>query len=366
MQSSMAREKSFPFEFDDVRQAAAGRWDSIYNALAPTLRHAVDKAPRGVECPTHESSSKRPNGFRFHKTFRENGRGGCNTCGWPGDGFAVLAQFNGWSIKQAFEEVARHLGLFDPNRPVQVVAPRLVIKEAKPPTPNEFYRRLLNDTWRGSFSIAASESALLRQYLDYRKVLPQALPSELRFHPRLPMFAERDDGPSKKIGQPPAMVARILDPNGKPVTLHRTYLTMSGKKSPVEDAKMMLPAVIEGTIGGGAVRLYPEGTSLGLAEGIETALAVFCATGMPVWACLNTAMLGSVVIPDSVQDIVIWADSDTNGAGTIAANRLMERLAKQGRTARVFYPTDADPEAKTDIDWADLYFAYGAGVFPKL
>ena len=45
------------------------------------------------------------------------------------------------------------------------------------------------------------------------------------------------------------------------------------------------------------MRLYPPARVLGLTEGIETAIAVQVATGMPVWATTSGALLRSAWIP---------------------------------------------------------------------
>jgi phage/plasmid primase-like uncharacterized protein len=63
----------------------------------------------------------------------------------------------------------------------------------------------------------------------------------------------------------------------------------------------------------GAVRLGPAGDVLGLAEGIETALAAMQLTGVPCWACLGSKRLARVAIPDCVLELHIFADNDEPG-----------------------------------------------------
>jgi hypothetical protein len=42
----------------------------------------------------------------------------------------------------------------------------------------------------------------------------------------------------------PAMLAKVTDPAGKPVMIHKTYLTMSGTKATVEQPRMFCPGNI--------------------------------------------------------------------------------------------------------------------------
>jgi hypothetical protein len=82
----------------------------------------------------------------------------------------------------------------------------------------------------------------------------------------------------------PGMVGIVRDSRGEMIGLHRTYLALDGStKAPLSTPRMSL-----GHIGGGVVHLAaPNAGSLGLAEGIETALAVMRACPqLPLWAAL--------------------------------------------------------------------------------
>lgn len=151
----------------------------------------------------------------------------------------------------------------------------------------------------------------------------------------------------------PAMVAVVRGIDDKVVGVHRTYLTADGRKSSVEPNKMML-SVHEGAMAGGAVRLGMTAMSevsevIGVSEGIETGLAAMEMFRVPVWATLSTSGLRTVVIPDHIKHILIFADNDPpidrpgtplhgKRPGTIAAEALADRLVQEGKTATIVYP----------------------------
>lgn len=139
----------------------------------------------------------------------------------------------------------------------------------------------------------------------------------------------------------PAIVGAVTRwPSSDVVAIHRTYLQPGGaRKLDDPQAKMML-----GQIGGGAVRLAEAGSKLALAEGIETALSVQQVTGIPTWACLSTGGLQAVVLPDSVREVVICADHDSNGAGQRAAIAAAERLSRLGHRVKIATPPQPDTD----------------------
>ena len=108
----------------------------------------------------------------------------------------------------------------------------------------------------------------------------------------------------------------------------------------------------------------PENGTLGIAEGIETALAVREATGQVCWAATSAALLEAAVLPENIRKVVVWADNDLKKAGQKAALRLAERLIKEGRKVEVHVPDR--PAEKKSWDWADVLTHQGPGGFPRL
>jgi putative DNA primase/helicase len=180
-------------------------------------------------------------------------------------------------------------------------------------------------------------------YLDRRglALLLADLPAVLRYHPHL--VYRHEDG---QHTYHPAMLARVDNPSGHAVTLHRTYLSSNGHKADVATVKKLMSPAIPGATRGGAIRLYPADDTLAVAEGIETALAVRLATGLPVWATICASGMAKLVVPPEVHLVVICADNDT--AGLDAAKALAQRLMVEQRHVKILTPDT--PGA----DWADM------------
>jgi putative DNA primase/helicase len=163
---------------------------------------------------------------------------------------------------------------------------------------------------------------LVQRYLRSRGISIEP-PASLHFHPAL----KHPNGPHL-----PAMVACVEDRDGRFLGIHRTWLTPAGSKTRLDPAKAAL-----GPIGGGAVRLAPIlSEKIMLAEGIETALSVMQATGIPTWAALGTSNLAQIGLADCVREVVIAADGDA--AGEAAAQLAAQRFLREGRRVLVARP----------------------------
>lgn len=160
-----------------------------------------------------------------------------------------------------------------------------------------------------------------------------ALPDSLRFHPAC-------WHPSGK--RFPALVAMVE--GGDRLAVHRTYLRSDGRgKAEAEPARAML-----GTVAGGAVRLAEAGGSLGVAEGIETALSLASGLlGRPatIWAGLSTSGLRGLVLPPLPGRLTVATDGDE--AGRAAGHALATRAAALGWRVSLL----PAPEGR---DWNDV------------
>lgn len=172
------------------------------------------------------------------------------------------------------------------------------------------------------------------------------LPACLRLHRALPCW-----NGDEKIGVYPAMVAPLVAPGGRIVALHRTYLTADGRKAEVPTVKKLTATA--GPLAGACIPLHePQRGVIGIAEGIETALAAWLASGLPTVAAYSAGNLAAWQWPASVQRLAIFADNDR--AGREAADALHARAHLAGIGCEVLTPSD------DGADWCDVWAQRGA------
>ncbi len=346
-------------EAGPVREAVRGRWVPVLQALAPELDAALAKPGRHVACPMHGGRD----GFRLFKDAETSGGGICNTCGAFPDGFSLLQWLKGWNFPQALGAVDAAIGGVALTR-VALSEPALPAKTQPRKTASEDgqIRRRLAETWAQSEHWRDALSQPLRDYLAHRGLDTGILQGveAIRFHPGLRYHDE--DG--HYGGTFPVMLARVSDAHGKPVTLHRTYLTEAGRKASVENPKRMMPVPSDQPVLGGAIRLGVAEPVIDLAEGIETALAVRQATGLPVWSAVSATLLAGFDPPPGTHKLRIWCDRDRKGVGEEAAQKLAERLAERGIPTELLIPPEAMLRDGKSVDWLDVLNEYGSAVFP--
>mgnify|MGYP001026348261 CR=1 FL=1 len=152
----------------------------------------------------------------------------------------------------------------------------------------------------------------------------------------------------------PTMLAAVRDVTGQLVTVHRTLLTGDGHKADVNVPKRLMRLPDDRTINGCAIRFGEPHEVLALAEGIETALSVTVATGIPCWSCINAGCLERVAIPNHVKRVLIFADRDRSGTGERSASMLAQRLEALGVAVSVVAIRDEIPDGADGIDFNDL------------
>lgn len=168
------------------------------------------------------------------------------------------------------------------------------------------------------------------------------VPSCLRYHPALPYVHE-----GNAIGDFPCMLAPLVQADGSIVAWHRTYLTAGGHKAAVPGAaKKLTPA--SGLVKGSSIRLFePNDAAIGVAEGIETAIAAFLCSGLPTVATYSAGNLAAYLWPKAIRRLVIFADADE--AGAKAAAELKARVTQAGVSASIIAPSTPGH------DWADVW-----------
>ncbi len=188
----------------------------------------------------------------------------------------------------------------------------------KPKAQAQQHQRLSDwgrELWNGTHDLGG----IAAQYLRSRRCVVPAY-GDLRWLPSL-------KHPSGYVG--PALVALITDIHTRePLSLHRTWITESGKAD-IENPRLLLGN--HATVGG-VIRLFPDDEVtnwLGLAEGIETALSLAWAY-RPVWATIDAGHLAQFPLLAGVGELVIAVDQDP--AGITAAKTCATRWVNDNRT----------------------------------
>lgn len=293
-----------------LRDHAKGQWPMIVSRLLgeqyanPRKHHPCPGSGGGKDC------------FRLSD---KNGAGNffCKCSQGEKDGFDLLMCARGWTFAEAASEVEGIIGKADDDG-----------AESKPPEETRA-ERLRHEVIR---EIPGS------QYLKSRGL---EIAPGLRWHKSLTYY----DSDGKALGDYPAMLAPVVK-GGRFLTYHATYL-QGGEKAPLDPARKILPSRQPTT--GASCPLYPiHGDHLGVAEGVETAIASKLLHSVPTWACLNTSLMASFEVPEGVRYLTIFADHDSNWAGHAAAYQLAHRAAKKGIEVEVRMPDQVGD------DWNDV------------
>jgi putative DNA primase/helicase len=209
--------------------------------------------------------------------------------------------------------------------------------------------------WAECVTLDDPRAAPVRQYLSARihpSIICRVDRAVVRCHPMLDHY----DPDTGHCGAWPAMVAIVQAPDGEIVGLHRTWLN-GGEKAPISTPRKTLSA--GRSMSGGAIRLMKASRVLGLAEGIETALALNHLRGFPVWSCISAMLLTHVELPALVREVRIGVDVDVSQTGRNAAHALGDRL-RRSRRVILEWPTQSREfihgrkAPSKSFDWCDL------------
>lgn len=362
-------------DIDEVRRQAKNRWDAILPSLASSLSDAFDKFGKHVACPVHPGKTERNFRAISSERFAKDGAMACNTCGTFADGFAVLQWVNNWSFMDAVKAVDEWLGgtvrILSPEELAKQEAVRAAKQQEQARAQrarNLRAQRNLNAAWKTSVPMTDPAAEPGRKYLANRGLHLTSYSGELRFHPRMSYTDEH----KKFKGYYFAILARFRCANGTPGSILRIYITRNGAKLKlpdleVTDAKKMMSYNEDVPLTGGAIRLGPVPPIpriLGIAEGLETALAATELDGIICWAAFTAQMLETFEPPAGVEKVVIYADLDRSNRGYEAALKLIERLWDQGITAGIRMPSGEIPADMKGIDWLDVLNEHNAARKP--
>lgn len=347
----------------NAENLAHGRWPEILTAAGLDASFLTG---RNGPCPFCGGRD------RYQFQLRNGGRYICRNCteGRYRSGFDLLMRHMGYkTFSEAADHVRGYFNVGSEGAAARVDRPALKAACAAGEwTPEKVARNLtkMQAIWDRAVPVTIGDPVDL--YLRMRVPGLQEIPADIRFHPALPYW----DAPATLDGKPslrgyyPAMVVRGFDREDRFVQVHKTFLTRDGHKADVPHAKKTDVGVGSNSY---AFRLgLPTGDSIGVAEGIETALsAMVLRPGIAVWPCHSATILSNFMVPASlrsqVRRVVIFCDNDhaklirkgagegsevIRRAGQEAGATLAARLRKEGVRSLMIQP------AKTGTDMNDL------------
>lgn len=270
-----------------ISEHCEGKWTEIISSL---IGPEWTQSNKHSKCPRSGEGKDR---FRF-SDINNRGNYFCSCSDGDKDGFALLMCVKGWDFTQCCKEVESVIGKCP--------------KDNEPPPPKQ---KTIVERLQGKVLDSVKSS----KHLESRGL---EIAPGLKWIKKLDFY---DDG--EKRGYFPAMLGPVRL-HGKIQTYHATYIM--NKEASVITRKILSSP---GSLQGAAVELYPiiDGV-LGVAEGIETAIAAKMLYGVAVWSLLNTALMKSWKPPSNVKKVIIFGDNDENYAGQAAAFNLAHRLKK--------------------------------------
>lgn len=298
--------------------AAKGKWRGILMTLGVPEKALQD---RHGPCPLCGGKDR----FRFDNKD-QRGTYICTQCG-AGDGMKLAVEYTGRPFKDVAAQIDEMLGNIKPDS-----------GHVKREMTDDQRRNILRDTYRATAEVQPGD--LVHKYLESRGLQERIYPKALRFAESL------RDGEG---GVHPAMVAMVgVHGQDRFCSMHRTFLRRDGLgKAEISSPRKLMPGELPD---GACVMIgdYTPGGPLGIAEGIETAMAASALFDLPVWAAINSTLLKKWTPPAGCEDVAIFGDNDAKHGGQAAAYALAHRLSvKAGVHVTVSIPKT------TGHDWAD-------------
>lgn len=354
---------------DALKDRLLGQIDGVVHWCAPPAQGSYTKG--GLYFTLNPGRPDRSVGsFCVHMDGDKAGRWIDYATGDKGDIIDLIRLSLGCTLPEAFKAAREYLGLEteDPatRRAREAQAARLKAARAKQAEADRDklarMRKTAEAVWLSAQPKIAGtpvELYLRGRGIDLAKLGYQ--PGAIRYHPECRYYFDHEDPETgevtKRWRKMPAMCTAI-SLSGKTIDCHRTFLaygpTGRWTKAQVPDAKQVFTDYTGGCVrlcngppgpkGGRGLPLSasPPGTRVYIAEGIENALSIMMLrhlAGQPPARVLAACMvhnLAHVDLPDTVTEVVLAADNDTNPAARAMLDRAIAAHAAKGRTVRTW------------------------------
>lgn len=297
----------------------------------------------------------------------------CFGCGAAGDAIEYLRKTRGLDFQSAVAQLASSSGSSGMSRASSRPPPQTAAVSLLEPVPNQ-----VHELWAG-----ADAPNIAEFYLRSRRLLRYGtLPAALRGHNHV-LYAEAcgtekplvepswrtwrgSDGQWWKAIHKPAMLATITDPQDQITALQRiwceTRYEVDASRSGPQDARakgLVTRKKTLGRIGAGAIRLAEPEETLGLAEGVESAMAAAQLFRYPVWALAGVTRMGAagrngspdrapaIWLPHRIRHLYIFGDR--GDAGERAADFCAWWYRRQGLDARAVLPSESYDDWNSEL-----------------
>lgn len=298
-----------------------------------------------------------------------------------GDALDLVAQtlFRG-DKKHAVAWSRAWLGL-DGKDPAALAVTRRAVEQREKKTADDSKRRA-----KSAFALWLNAWERLKgtpvdRYLKGRAIDLDLLgrqPRALRYVPALEYWQPRDDGGEPdSLGRFPAMVAAIVDAQGRTIAVHRTYLQALGDgrvvKADVPNAKKTL-----GDYRGGCIRLWRgvdedgrpgrplnealPGSAVVVTEGIEDGLSIAIAEpAYRVLVGISLSNMANLKLPAAIATVILAKQNDKPGSAAAKAfDQVVAHFAEDGRTVLIAAPPASVKDAN-DLLAAPAFAEASAG-----
>lgn len=313
-----------------------------YAEIAEMLRDRVEDFAEHVigERPSQRSRNE----IRFYKDGKirvklagpKRGRFTNFADGRFGDMVDLYMWKTGASRRDAIEYAKSWLGISD-AKPMPAI-PRRDPKDLEAEQAADEARRLRAAAWLWRSS-SRTIDPMIPAYLASRKIevkLPACIRSrEIVLDAATIEKLGIDKEELEALGDTKRLVAAVFGATDRTGTVRavQQIILKDGRKAPLK-----APKRTNGLMPGAAVRLAKPTDTLILAEGPETGLSIWGATGIPTWIVLGSANFCLVEIPETVKTLILAVDLEEKGYGLGAALKAACFWQTKGLTVKLALP----------------------------
>lgn len=193
------------------------------------------------------------------------------------------------------------------------------------------------------YESADTRSLDIKQYLGMRgiNIAPPSTLRALKWN-----IYKRDEYGNRMVPRPVTALVSLFMKKNKVRGWQHIYLDDNCHKLNIDGIAAKQNFVVmpnlppEMRLKGAAIQLYEPAEVMGVAEGVETALAVREMTNLPMWATGGCGQMYSLNIPECVK--FLWIFADKGEAGERAARELQLKAKLQGVEAKILTSKRSD------------------------